>query len=130
MNLHEAQIKLLSIRQRLEINEVYIVIGSLGDVGNLLEECNSLLAQESALLGQVERTRATASFQGTPLLGLQPAYDVVSKKIMLLESLSSRTDLVETQRAAIQEQLKGFRSSRDTLRINIERCLHETELLE
>ena len=130
MKLAEAKQELSGIEERIKFNTKALSHAPLTVASQLLEESNQLIARQEELREMVLVTEEVTLLGGTALPSLMRAFYALDQKIGLLESVISRADLSPDQEQEVSQQLKDFRSNRETLGSSIQRCSWATELLE
>jgi hypothetical protein len=130
MKLGEAKTRLEQIDVYLEDSLITLSLGPLATLGDTLDKCDSLLLERQNLRRRVRETEETTDLGGQSVREVSEALKVLTGKISFLEKLTVRDDLSASQRAPLFTQLESYRSTRDTLRLSLEKCLWEFELVE
>jgi hypothetical protein len=130
MRIGEAKHRLNQIGRYLEDSLITLSQGPLSGIEETLEKCNGLLKERLNLHKRILDTEATTDVGGESIREVTDALSLLDTKISLLEKLSVRGDLGASQCVPLFKQLETYRSTRDTLRLSLEKCLWEFELIE
>jgi hypothetical protein len=130
MRVGEAKVRLRQIEKYLEDAIVTFTVGPLSGIGETLDKCNELLNEQRTLRRRVQDTEVSTDIAGESVREVVCALEILDTKITLLEKLARRSDLSGPQSEPLFKQLETYRSTRDTLRLSLEKCLWEFELVE
>ena len=130
MKIGEAKQRLLQIERYLDDSLITLAVGPLSVVGDTLDRCNGLVKEQLELRKRIQDTEDTTDIGGESLREVTDALGVLDTKITLLDKLARRGDLRGSQSEPLFNQLETYRSTRDTLRLSLEKCLWEFELVE
>jgi len=130
MKIGEAKQRLEQIEHYLSDSLVTLSVGPLAVVGETLDRCNGLVKEQLELTKRVRDTEDTTDIGGESLREVTSALEVLDTKITLLDKLARRGDLSAAQSEPLFRQLETYRSTRDTLRLSLEKCLWKFELVE
>lgn len=130
MKLGEAKQRLIQIQSYLDDSLSTLSFGPVSGLGPTLDKCEELVSERQILRRRVRDTEDTTDLGGQSVRDVIETLKLLEDKVGLLERLVVRTDLSDAQRSPLFNQLESFRSTRDTLRLSIEKCLWEFELVE
>ncbi len=130
MKLGEAKHRLVQIQAYLDDSLITLSVGPVSGLGPTLDKCEELVSERQLLRKRVHDTEDTTDLGGQSVRDVVETLNLLVDKVTLLEKLVVRTDLSDDQRGPLFKQLESFRSTRDTLRLSIEKCLWEFELVE
>lgn len=130
MKLGEAKHRLAQIQSYLDDSLISLSLGPVSGLGPTLDRCEELVSERQLLRRRVHDTEDTTDLGGQSIRDVVETLNLLADKIALLEKLVVRADLADEQRGPLFNQLESFRSTRDTLRLSIEKCLWEFELVE
>ena len=130
MKVGEAKQRLGQISLYLGDSLVTLSSGPLETLGDTMDKCDEALKEQCNLRRRLEDVEDTIDIGGEPLREVTGALEVLDTKITLLEKIALRADLSASQSGPLFKQLETYRSTRDTLRLSLEKCLWEFELIE
>lgn len=130
MKVGEAKQRLGQISVYLDDSLVTLTAGPLETLGDIMDKCDEALKEQCNLRKRVEDVEDSIEIGGEPLREVTGALEVLDTKITLLEKIALRRDLSASQSGPLFKQLESYRSTRDTLRLSLEKCLWEFELVE
>ena len=130
MKLGEAKQRLVQIQSYLDDSLISLSLGPVSGLGPTLDRCEELVSERQLLRKRVHDTEDTTDLGGQSVRDVVETLNILTDKVALLEKLIVRADLADEQRGPLFKQLESFRSTRDTLRLSIEKCLWEFELVE
>lgn len=114
----------------LEEEKIKLLNSPVGELHDNLSSCSDLLNEENDILKKLDVFKVTSVVEGNRISDLVRASELLRKKIDVLNTLKTRPDLSPAQLVSINEQIKNFQSTIDTLEINIMRCYWEMDILD
>ena len=130
MRLGEAKNLLTRLSLQILSCEHRLAVGDASKINEVLEEVSEHLLAQQILRKRIKLTESYTAIDSKSLLEIHSILQMLEEKIRLLEILSVRADISPAQRGGIENQLLSYRSTRDTLRIGVEKCNWETDLLD
>ena len=130
MKLGEAKHRLVQIQTYLDDSLISLSLGPVSGLGPTLDKCEELVSERQVLRQRVQDTEATTDLGGQSVSVVMETLNLLADNVSLLEKLVVRQDLAEEQRGPLFKQLESLRSTSDTLRLSVEKCLWEFELVE
>lgn len=94
------------------------------------EEIHDLLNEQQGLLNDIRRTEWQVNLGGTPLAELEALLHCMEYRLGVLNDIESREDLSDEQLDVVLENAELFRTTKDNLKSQYERCLWEAEILD